>query len=481
MDLRLSTHRPSLFVAFCLLLLLFSFYKKGSYELQEWDESRNGVNAYEMLENRDYVNLYFNHELDTWNAKPPLLIWAIAGSYKLFGYNEFALRFPTTICILLFFIVLYLLIKTHDGKSVAVWTCLVLVSCKAIFGVHVGLTADFDAMLLFFLTASVYSFIQYVDLGKTKFIIICALFLGLAFYTKGTASLVLIPGFVIYLFFRKKTEVFRDRFFWLAGILFIGIVVSWLSIYAYFGKTSERSFYSSGNSVTTMLYHDTFRRLTSTDFEYSENNGRDLLFFFEVLDARMNVWNYIFYASLLCGAFIFLKNKTPLKDKLGDPRYRLILLSFCLILPLALLLSFATNKNHWYMAPLYPFIAYLTVKGIFWLTERFVSASVFVWILMGGLLVRQMYYVYSLPTTNSAIKTRAYLSDSILFVPANLSQDMILYLKWLNLRTETLGLSEPAKVGSIFLINNRDAPTLGNFETMHEFGNYTIARLNSKP
>ncbi len=145
-----------------ILVAFLSFWKIGQHDLQEWDESRNGVNAYEMLQNKDYVNYYFNNEPDTWNAKPPLMIWAIALSYKIFGCNEFALRFPAVISTIIFFIFCFKIIKTLEDSFKAFICCLILISSKAVLGNHIGLSGDFDALLLMLLTASVYYFILYV-------------------------------------------------------------------------------------------------------------------------------------------------------------------------------------------------------------------------------------------------------------------------------------------------------------------------------
>ena len=66
-----------------LLLLLmivsfFAFFRLGDHLIQDWDESRHGINAIEMLQNGDWVNLHFKGQPDDWNIKPPLTIWAIA-------------------------------------------------------------------------------------------------------------------------------------------------------------------------------------------------------------------------------------------------------------------------------------------------------------------------------------------------------------------------------------------------------------------
>jgi 4-amino-4-deoxy-L-arabinose transferase-like glycosyltransferase len=185
--------KPVYFFALVILIAtFFSFWKLGTGDLHEWDESEYGVNAYEMLHNRDYVNYYYAGKMDTWNAKPPLLIWMIVLCYKIFGYNAFALRFTSAVATIIFFIFSYKLIRLYKGDKTAFIACMILLSCKAIIGIHVGRTGDTDALLICFLTIGVYYFLLYHDFNKQNKIFLSAIFFGLAFYSKGTAAFIQI-------------------------------------------------------------------------------------------------------------------------------------------------------------------------------------------------------------------------------------------------------------------------------------------------
>jgi hypothetical protein len=86
-----------------VLSLVLIFWKLGQHPLSEWDESRRGMNALGMMVHRDYINNYYGDYYDTWSAKPPLMVWSIVASYKIWGFNEFALRFPAALYTLLLF------------------------------------------------------------------------------------------------------------------------------------------------------------------------------------------------------------------------------------------------------------------------------------------------------------------------------------------------------------------------------------------
>lgn len=79
--------------------LLFANLESAWVEM--YDELRHAVNAYEMVVNDDYlVNTYFG-ETDYFNLKPPLSMWAIALSFKLFGFTLEAVRLPSALASLL--------------------------------------------------------------------------------------------------------------------------------------------------------------------------------------------------------------------------------------------------------------------------------------------------------------------------------------------------------------------------------------------
>jgi 4-amino-4-deoxy-L-arabinose transferase-like glycosyltransferase len=66
-----------------------------SLPLIDRDEPRFAEASREMIERGDYVVPYFNNHFRF--DKPPLTYWAQIASYKIFGENDFAARFPSAI------------------------------------------------------------------------------------------------------------------------------------------------------------------------------------------------------------------------------------------------------------------------------------------------------------------------------------------------------------------------------------------------
>jgi 4-amino-4-deoxy-L-arabinose transferase-like glycosyltransferase len=73
------------------------FHIAGTWNLPliDRDEPRFAEASREMIERGDYVVPYFNNDLRF--DKPPLAYWAQIASYKIFGENDFAARFPSAI------------------------------------------------------------------------------------------------------------------------------------------------------------------------------------------------------------------------------------------------------------------------------------------------------------------------------------------------------------------------------------------------
>jgi 4-amino-4-deoxy-L-arabinose transferase-like glycosyltransferase len=69
------------------------------------DEPRFAEASREMIERNDYVIPYFNNQYRF--DKPPLTYWAQVASYKIFGQNDFAARFPSAIAAALTALVIF--------------------------------------------------------------------------------------------------------------------------------------------------------------------------------------------------------------------------------------------------------------------------------------------------------------------------------------------------------------------------------------
>ncbi|NJM14396.1 MAG: hypothetical protein HC896_02590 [Bacteroidales bacterium] len=141
-----------------VLLVPALFYNLGLISFIE-DEGTRGIVALEMIYSGNYVvptisgEFYFN--------KPPLYNWLIALSFKALGsYSNFALRLPMAICLLLYALTVFVLLKRYIGRYKAGLVALATItSARVLFydSLH-GLIDIAQAWLTFTMFVLVYRF-----------------------------------------------------------------------------------------------------------------------------------------------------------------------------------------------------------------------------------------------------------------------------------------------------------------------------------
>lgn len=367
------------------LAVFLCFFKLGSAPVEQRDEARTGINAIEMLQTGDYLNLNFGGEPDRIRAKPPFVIWMVSANFALFGYNPFSLRLHSAIAGVFIFFFLYKIINLYRPPLFAFGVCLMLFSVRAIIGFHVTRTGDFDAVLIAFLFAGLYYFLRYLDFMRYHDIYKAAILWGLAFLAKGPALGVLFPGLLLYLLLDGRLlHVLRLREVYKAiGILLLFPICWYVAIY-FFGQQSEASTVSGQNVFERIFWHDIVERFTQNEFE-GKSNTADPLFTWHVLREDFRHWDLVFYAVLLGG--IIRKMITGLPE--WEPlRYRFTILSICIWVPLALFLSLGTNSEYWYFSPAVPFVAATTMSGIWWLYQQYPK------IVVGSFLLFWLFCMY---------------------------------------------------------------------------------------
>ena len=98
-------------VLFIALALSF-FATLGMLPLFDLDEGAFSEATREMLESGNYLTTYLNGELRF--DKPILIYWLQAVSVKLFGLNEFAMRFPSALAASFWVIATFIFVKKQS-------------------------------------------------------------------------------------------------------------------------------------------------------------------------------------------------------------------------------------------------------------------------------------------------------------------------------------------------------------------------------
>lgn len=181
--------KDNLFWLVIVVAAFIFFFNLGSIPLLDPDEPVYAETPKEMLAFADLVSPRIYGEY--WYDKPPLYYWLVAGAFQLFGFNEFAARFPSAFLALLTVMYVYWSAEKHFGKRAAVASALILATSIEFF--YLAKAAVTDITLNFCLTVALLSFLE-------KRYYTFYFFAGLATLAKGPVG-ILFPGAILFLYF----------------------------------------------------------------------------------------------------------------------------------------------------------------------------------------------------------------------------------------------------------------------------------------
>lgn len=176
--------------AICMVLIAFLsvwigcifFYHLGESGIQNTDEARHIVNAYEMMKSGNiWINTY-RYATDYYNFKPPFSMWCIMLNFKIFGVSLFSARLYAAISMFLLYIILLCFVwRKFSAVSSLVFG--ISFSCLTdMFFFHSARSADADATFLLFYVISM--LLIYLSEKNPKYFMWAGLSLALAFMTK---------------------------------------------------------------------------------------------------------------------------------------------------------------------------------------------------------------------------------------------------------------------------------------------------------
>jgi 4-amino-4-deoxy-L-arabinose transferase-like glycosyltransferase len=221
-----SPHALLLLALLALSGLLF-FLALGDMGLTDRDEGRNAEAGREMFESGDRLTPTFNGELRI--AKPVFIYWLMEQSYRLFGVNEFAARFPSALFGVGLIFIHYLFLVHQRDQTVALFGGLMLLLNLEILGL--GRMALTDSVLIFFTTASLYGFWLglHGEGGVRRWIWAFYIGMALATLTKGPVGFAVpIIAAALYLTWTRRWREYWQKGVPLAGLLlFILLAAPW--------------------------------------------------------------------------------------------------------------------------------------------------------------------------------------------------------------------------------------------------------------
>jgi 4-amino-4-deoxy-L-arabinose transferase-like glycosyltransferase len=228
-DIRIVAARDSdrrqqaLLVALCLFLF---FFYLGSRALWDVDEGMHSVSAKHVVETGDWVTPTYNGEpfLD----KPMFFTWMVAISFFVFGFTEFAARFPAAVLGLAGVWLTYRLGRQMFGSRVGFFGGAVMAT--SVLYLVMARTVVHDSALGLFTTMALYLFYMGVaepERRRTCFLLFYVALAG-AVLAKGPLGVVL-PGLVIgpYLVLTKRLGLIREMRLGWGILIFLVLSAPW--------------------------------------------------------------------------------------------------------------------------------------------------------------------------------------------------------------------------------------------------------------
>ena len=272
--------------------------------LHFWDERYHFLVAKNMLENPFQPVLYKLPLLDydyrawsqnhIWVHKPPMALWLIAGSFKVFGVSELAGRLPSVFMSSAAVVLVYQ-VGLHFLRDR--WLALACAFFQSVNGLTIELAAGrnptdhVDTVFYFFILAGIWNSTRFAHSGKVAQAALTGVFLGLAVLTKWWVGLIIIPVFFILTL--QKTG-WKRALGWSILVLSTGLLIAlpW-QVYIHLHFPLEAAWESRFN-----LLHFT---------EVLEGHVHPWWFF---LDRARTNWNELIYPAWLFFAYLLMKNRS---------------------------------------------------------------------------------------------------------------------------------------------------------------------------
>ena len=239
----------TLLIVFSACLFLFGL---GKMALTDPDEPFYAETAKEMLIRGEWLTPRIFGEPQF--EKPVLYYWLVIISYKVFGVNEFAARFPSAILGILGVIGVYLLGGFLFSKRTAIYSSLVMATASEYMILARACVTDMLLCVLI-LYAFLFYLYAYSDEKRKVFYIFSSAALGLAVLTKGPIGLIL-PAFIlgVYLVGRKDLKAVLRFPFVTGALTFLIVSVPWYYLmYRTYGPEFTDHFFGFQN-VTRFLH-----------------------------------------------------------------------------------------------------------------------------------------------------------------------------------------------------------------------------------
>ncbi len=271
------------------------------------EEPRRALVALEMLLNNNFVVTTILNQ--TFYDHPPLWNIVLAGSIKVFGYNTFALRFPSALSFLLTGILTFYMGRKYINVKFGILSAFYYLICADLY-FYFSVTAEIDIFYSLLVALSIFSVFHFYEQKRFyRLFGFAYFFITLAFLTKGFASFAfIIITLGIYLLYKRDLKLL---FSWPH---IFSVLLSTAAVYLYF--------YTYGSYEDLTKYISEMWGLTHQRTLLSDRFGgivKHLLFF------PLNFLAVIFPATLF---LLFIWKKEQIQNIKAQPYLVFLAITF---------------------------------------------------------------------------------------------------------------------------------------------------------
>jgi len=236
-----------IFIGFMLILTGFIFQLKGEYKkavfsiflaavsfrifaiyldpfLHDWDEKFHALVAKHLISDPFTPILKPQSILpndgkdwccsNIWVHKQPLFLWQMALSMKIFGVNEFAMRYPSMLLGSLMIPITYRISDILTGNkdisfSAALLLCISYYSLDLISG-RMGMEHN-DVAFCFYILASIWAYLEYLKNKSWKWALLIGIFAGCAILNKWLTGLLVYAGWGINILMNLRDKELKHQ------------------------------------------------------------------------------------------------------------------------------------------------------------------------------------------------------------------------------------------------------------------------------
>jgi 4-amino-4-deoxy-L-arabinose transferase-like glycosyltransferase len=158
--------------------------------------------------------------------KPPLSLWLMGLSARIFGFSSFSILLPQALCTVASVGLLYATVRRVAGETAGLIAAAALALTP--ITIAVGRVNNPDALLVLLLVASAYFTVRAIESGRGKHLAFAGAVVGLAFMTKMLQGWMVVPALAAaYLLAGKPSLLVRVRQLAVAGVVMVAVSAAW--------------------------------------------------------------------------------------------------------------------------------------------------------------------------------------------------------------------------------------------------------------